>query len=899
MNKSPRHRDIPICSTCLNSAVSGDHWQVTECLDKMLVLSEALYDRDVVSEENIVKINKIMDNIIRTQNKYLKKECLDLIKEQKSHENIKTSSTFKFITSGERNSVLLNALLSFVKMSSINLELAPVKKLSRLCLVYETVLSTRNLNVVTLPSLSNNLRLLKLTHNKALVNSVGYPSGGKYHTIQRLANKDLPRLMPPSGDFISTDDNMQIKRVVASRDLRENFKFNVKVVNNHAFFQTENDKHNKILQNPYLKPKNWLHDPTAEEVDMFEAVINSYQAEAKKVRMDLLSLWIEEEENSWGDLVHRLNFLRTSKAGNIWPCQLCSNSVQDAPCTKCGFDPSYHYVGKSPYDFCPAGSRNDMEVYIGETGDFNPAGLENCSKLHTHVKNENILQASEGQQVGVSVNDCRIYHDGSLVQEVKKWCVTCHELFNSDVDGEKHINHITELFHADTIFSLGWGHLEVKLHSCFLSIGWDCVLKSIASQVFGHRTQNSLDYVLKCKDFHKTYQFIHCFTEAAMKELISVYVIDEKMTAKRQKRTPQKMTAESFHKWATTTLKSPRAIWLYSISFSFGMMLIVLRAAIRVNNVDIAKGAMYACKALLFACHCPLYRPAILRSGIIEEVLAPPELRDFISKHKFGMRKLSDGKPQEVNYAHQPLDLLNEEVIRNVLLCVDKRKLQKNADSGCMERDGPVFVEAARYLGYYGEGWIHNDKIYDRTKRRHKSFFKAILSIRRHLRLQGFLNDYKNPNLPFYSIDLKMELHPDFHNIKRRGEKIFDRTMQQLKSGVSYSELTKEYVPRTVEEESCVTRRMELSKEKIFEKLLKTAQDEVSKHPDDAFLKSYLKSLKSKTASKYSKKSDLLEALGSLEQYVSDLNIEEDFEKLCGDSDTDEENDALEDDVEI
>ena len=183
---------------------------------------------------------------------------------------------------------------------------------------------------------------------------------------------------------------------------------------------------------------------------------------------------------------------------------------------------------------------------------------------------------------------------------------------------------------------------------------------------------------------------------------------------------------------------------------------------------------------------------------------------------------------------------------------------------------------------------------------RHKSFFKAILSIRRHLRLQGFLNDYKNPNLPFYSIDLKMELHPDFHNIKRRGEKIFDtRTMQQLKSGVSYSELTKEYVPRTVEEESCVTRRMELSKEKIFEKLLKTAQDEVSKHPDDAFLKRYLKSLKSKTASKYSKKSDLLEALGSLEQYVSDLNIEEDFEKLCGDSDTDEENDALEDDVEI
>ena len=44
-----------------------------------------------------------------------------------------------------------------------------------------------------------------------------------------------------------------------------------------------------------------------------------------------------------------------------------------------------------------------------------------------------------------------------------------------------------------------------------------------------------------------------------------------------------------------------------------------------------------------------------------------------------------------------------------MLTCVDKKKLQKNYDTGVMERDGKVFTDAARYLGYYGEGWIKLD----------------------------------------------------------------------------------------------------------------------------------------------------------------------------------------------
>ena len=75
-------------------------------------------------------------------------------------------------------------------------------------------------------------------------------------------------------------------------------------------------------------------------------------------------------------------------------------------------------------------------------------------------RNENILKADVGQQVGVSINDCRIYHDGSIVQElrypylelkftlteIRRWCVTCDREFDSSVDGDSHKTHITEEF---------------------------------------------------------------------------------------------------------------------------------------------------------------------------------------------------------------------------------------------------------------------------------------------------------------------------------------------------------------------------------------------------------------------------------------------------------------------
>ena len=53
--------------------------------------------------------------------------------------------------------------------------------------------------------------------------------------------------------------------------------------------------------------------------------------------------------------------------------------------------------------------------------------------------------------------------------------------------------------------------------------------------------------------------------------------------------------------------------------------------------------------------------------------------------------------------------MLNEEGVRLVLDCVDRNRVQHNRDTGAMERDAEVFVNAARMVGFYGENWIKNE----------------------------------------------------------------------------------------------------------------------------------------------------------------------------------------------
>ena len=79
-------------------------------------------------------------------------------------------------------------------------------------------------------------------------------------------------------------------------------------------------------------------------------------------------------------------------------------------------------------------------------------------------------------------------------------------------------------------------------------------------------------------------------------------------------------TVEHFIQWASVSLRSPRSVWLFSVAISHGSVFVALRAAIRNNNVPVAKGCMYLLKSLAWCENLPIYRQCILRSGLTEEV---------------------------------------------------------------------------------------------------------------------------------------------------------------------------------------------------------------------------------------------------------------------------------------
>ena len=56
--------------------------------------------------------------------------------------------------------------------------------------------------------------------------------------------------------------------------------------------------------------------------------------------------------------------------------------------------------------------------------------------------------------------------------------------------------------------------------------------------------------------------------------------------------------------------------------------------------------------------------------------------------------------------------MLNEECIRIILKCVDRYRLDVNELTGNTERSGEVFVNACRWVDFYGPSWVKNDGEY-------------------------------------------------------------------------------------------------------------------------------------------------------------------------------------------
>ena len=302
--------------------------------------------------------------------------------------------------------------------------------------------------------------------------------------------------------------------------------------------------------------------------------------------------------------------------------------------------------------------------------------------------------------------------------------------------------------------------------------------------------------------------------------------------------------------------------------------------------MDVAQGAVWSLKGLAWANSLPLYQEALLRSGIAEESQAPPDLQQFLRTHKFAQRNLEDGSEQLVDYTHQAIDILHEEIIRLELLSMDKNRLKRNAETNRMERDGEVFTQGARWLGFFGQEFVRTSE-YDRSQRRYDKSYKPVLAIRSQIRKSGFLSDFSNSKQPFFSLDLKTEMHPLLHNFKRHGEENFSEALKHLSLGRSYCTLPCNVQPKTVAEEEKIAKRNELSKDELHKQAIASIKKCLESESDDAFLLNSLKTLENKKPQSFNPKKVLVELCSQIEQYIDNLSIRD----LVADLDHEDEDD--------
>ena len=234
---------------------------------------------------------------------------------------------------------------------------------------------------------------------------------------------------------------------------------------------------------------------------------------------------------------------------------------------------------------------------------------------------------------------------------------------------------------------------------------------------------------------------------------------------------------------------------------------------------------------------------------------------------------MEDGSEQPVNYTHQPLDIIHEEIIRLELMSLDKNRLKRNAETNRLERDSEVFTQAARWLGYFGEEFVRTSDQNNRSLRKYENYYKQVLAIRSHLKKGGYLADYSNPKQPFLSLDLRTEMHPLLHNFKLHGEANFKEAIEHLSVGKSYTSLPCNVQPKTLAEEEKIARRNELSKEEMHKQVTGRINDRLKVYTDDPFLLSSLETLKAKKPQSFNPKKVLTEFCSQIDQYIENLGI--------------------------
>ena len=214
------NRHLYICHACLVNARSAADsvFKAVKCLEEVLdSLSECDEDLLKMMEVVFVKLASMVHLGLKedTQMEHMFVKTIDDLKYQAKSKD--------FLCSSQRSSAVIEGLLALSGIDPVyskSVKSLSMSKQENLCLAYESLMGLSNANLTTAPSIYRNIKLLKAVHSKGLLAEVGYPTGGSYPLLQSLCTTTLPELLPPSvGDFVSADDNIQVREQLSNLNI--------------------------------------------------------------------------------------------------------------------------------------------------------------------------------------------------------------------------------------------------------------------------------------------------------------------------------------------------------------------------------------------------------------------------------------------------------------------------------------------------------------------------------------------------------------------------------------------------------------------------------------------------------------------------------------------------------
>lgn len=547
-------------------------------------------------------------------------------------------------------------LVAFIKAVSGVTTLSDKKKLYHLARVIEGIYKLCDGMLITPLAFLTNLHCYVESGSRIIVDLIGTTSGGGcYDTIKNWLNDLGGKAIQLTNEWDlghAFDNNQKVGK--PWRVSVNNNKFKTSVITTHIWFPLGKSS---LQNNALFKPIQWVEDKSI--IEQIRQGIDPIFKELDEIHYQSLSYIIEsniklveieqniDDFNNFSDKIDKAvesrssitctnclqNGITISYPKSKRKCDICQLALTKA--NACESDDNTvkstcilrvevtddRRFRKTPVDnsirerYGQIASNHPAEIpeiKVGEPSFVDPNSFVTCAQILRKIGTEaGIERYGRGERQWIII--CcdglpfRLCHN--IVKDTHICNVCDISFFREDEMMKQHIeeHHQGEMSTFSKEFD--WvmlkpagGHFEMNSIKSFFELNWDTFLSKLCYSM-GYKSE-AAQYVAKtCKDHHKAWELLITFFFGALRELITVYVREMKMSSPNSN-----LSAAGFFEFTKSKTNDPNFLYLFSQVTTYAFAIINFRMGMRRNNYKVALSAVHKLGGLFHGRNHPIYQ---------------------------------------------------------------------------------------------------------------------------------------------------------------------------------------------------------------------------------------------------------------------------------------------------